>query len=394
MFDSVFTDIAIGLLLMYLLLSMLCTACNELIATVLNMRGKMLLEGLKNGFESLGDPKMTQLIMLNPLVQSLYRKGRLPGYISPRVFAQAAQTALARTDPTFISSIESKLHSAKSEYADAVRTHGLRDQRTSAAKEAFDRWSLASRLAGEQLARAEAAGSAKLDSEEFAVLAQHWRQGEQKLTGLLAGYARFAPGAQVIGSADLANGFVAKAVSGVQLADSTDVKADIEAWFDDVMERVSGWYKRRMQIVSLIVATALVVILNADTVRMVQTIRSEPALRAALVAAAADAVQETQTQASPMPNPGTLPMSEDNLRYAQAYESSLNVDSMQRLSEHLDDVELPFGWERTSVTFTTVVGWILTILAISLGAPFWFDMLSKITRVRGSGEKPSTPNAR
>src|SRR4051812_46730290 len=37
-----------------------------------------------------------------------------------------------------------------------------------------------------------------------------------------------------------------------------------------------------------------------------------------------------------------------------------------------------------------VLGWLLTIAAISLGAPFWFDTLSRLSRLRSSG-KPETP---
>jgi hypothetical protein len=35
-------------------------------------------------------------------------------------------------------------------------------------------------------------------------------------------------------------------------------------------------------------------------------------------------------------------------------------------------------------------GWLLTIVALSLGAPFWFDTLSRFSRLRSSG-KPETP---
>ena len=32
-----------------------------------------------------------------------------------------------------------------------------------------------------------------------------------------------------------------------------------------------------------------------------------------------------------------------------------------------------------------IVGWLLTVAAISLGAPFWFDLLGKIVHLRASG---------
>jgi hypothetical protein len=38
------------------------------------------------------------------------------------------------------------------------------------------------------------------------------------------------------------------------------------------------------------------------------------------------------------------------------------------------------GWE-------TILGWIITALAIMLGAPFWFDLLSRLIKIRGTGTK-------
>ena len=38
-------------------------------------------------------------------------------------------------------------------------------------------------------------------------------------------------------------------------------------------------------------------------------------------------------------------------------------------------------------TLSMVVGWLLTIGAISLGAPFWFDLLGKVSHLRGSGTR-------
>jgi hypothetical protein len=40
-----------------------------------------------------------------------------------------------------------------------------------------------------------------------------------------------------------------------------------------------------------------------------------------------------------------------------------------------------------------VIGILATMLAIMLGAPFWFDLLSKIVRLRGSGAPPPASDA-
>lgn len=43
------------------------------------------------------------------------------------------------------------------------------------------------------------------------------------------------------------------------------------------------------------------------------------------------------------------------------------------------------GWE-------TLFGWVITALAISLGAPFWFDLLNKMIKLRGTGTKLTADN--
>lgn len=40
--------------------------------------------------------------------------------------------------------------------------------------------------------------------------------------------------------------------------------------------------------------------------------------------------------------------------------------------------------------FVVFIGWLITSLAISLGAPFWFDLLNKIMALRSAGTKPPT----
>ena len=37
---------------------------------------------------------------------------------------------------------------------------------------------------------------------------------------------------------------------------------------------------------------------------------------------------------------------------------------------------------------TVAIGWLLTALATALGAPFWFDLLNRVTNVRQSMRKP------
>jgi hypothetical protein len=58
---------------------------------------------------------------------------------------------------------------------------------------------------------------------------------------------------------------------------------------------------------------------------------------------------------------------------------------------------LPIGWSSAEIPpngasswlwLTKVAGWLLTALALSLGAPFWFDLLNKLVNIRHGMTKP------
>ena len=156
-----------------------------------------------------------------------------------------------------------------------------------------------------------------------------------------------------------------------------DLKAyrkSLEAWYDDSMARVSGWYKRKTQVIILVIGAVLVLALNANTLTIADRLWSDQTIRAALVQQADQAASQPEGD-----------------------------DARERLANAADDVAsvaklgVPMGWSGDAkpdwggtAWVTTVGGWLLTILAISLGAPFWFDTLGRLSRLRSSG-KPETP---
>jgi hypothetical protein len=156
--------------------------------------------------------------------------------------------------------------------------------------------------------------------------------------------------------------------------DLDEFRKSIEAWYDDAMARVSGWYKRKTQVILAVIGALVVVALNANTLTIADSLWSDQTLRAAVV--------QQANQADSQPDG-------DNAR--------------ERLKTAADDVAsvakigVPMGWSGEAkpkwsgtAWVTTLAGWLLTILAISLGAPFWFDTLGRLSRLRSSG-KPETP---
>ena len=65
--------------------------------------------------------------------------------------------------------------------------------------------------------------------------------------------------------------------------DSDLMRQRLEQWFDDSMQRVSGWYKRRTQAWLFCIGIVVAFLLNADTLTIVRQLQHDPSVREALV---------------------------------------------------------------------------------------------------------------
>jgi len=194
-------------------------------------------------------------------------------------------------------------------------------------------------------------------------------------------------------------------------------RVSVEKWFDDSMDRLSGWYRRKSQQLAFFIGIAVVIFLNGDTVLLAQQLWRDPGLRLSLVAQAQNLIEQ-------QPEDATQPTVEQ-ITELQAQFSSLNV---------------PFGWVGTPIPldpngripgmddtshactlapataddvfgfavagqcypiinaphFNDLTGWVLKLfglivsgMAAAQGAPFWFDILKRFINIRASGANPS-----
>jgi len=149
----------------------------------------------------------------------------------------------------------------------------------------------------------------------------------------------------------------------------------IEDWYNSTMDRVSGWYKRYAQWWLLFFGAVVAVAMNVDTIRVVKYLAVNKTTRDAIVASASAAVQNG------MPKPG---------------QPKTVKDAEDQLVASINDVNalgLPIGWGKNPVWDSSQVlpavhdhgvGWLLTAIAVSFGAPFWFDVLNKFMVVRST----------
>ena len=176
--------------------------------------------------------------------------------------------------------------------------------------------------------------------------------------------------------------------------DIAAARAAVETWFDDGMERVSGWYKRRSQLIIAVVAIGLAVVLNASTVRIADRLWEDDLLRQTVADAADLEVQQAAAETAATEEAETGGTTDEAVTIEEVEEQT------QALKAQYDEVaglQLPIGWgpgnDIEGEVFQTIAGWLLTAFAVSLGAPFWFDALSRLAPLRTTGPKPDTKSA-
>jgi hypothetical protein len=150
--------------------------------------------------------------------------------------------------------------------------------------------------------------------------------------------------------------------------------------YDDVMDRVGGWYKRYSQAVQIVLGLAVAVVFNVDAIHIGSVLIADDAQRAALVEAAVDVAKEQQKEAAPVPAADETPLDQLTRNYEDAASTYGKIAALK----------LPIGWPYRpgQEWWMAILGWMLTAVALSQGAPFWFDLMGSLIRVRGAGKKP------
>lgn len=293
MFGSAILDVAIGLVSIFLFLSLIGTAINEWVSGILGMRANNLEEGIRNILNDPDGKGLAKAFYDHSLISSLAKGRGKPSYIPSRLFALTLMDVIAPTDPEKGSKTIEQIRRG----VEKIEDEGVRKNILIALDEAGD----------------------------------NIHQARQ----------------------------------------------NIEKWFDEGMERVSGWYKRKIQWITLGYALLITIFLNVDTIAVTNALYRDSALRAGMVAAA----QEIAKQ----------PIGESSAKRTE--------ETVKGVKTELEKIKLPIGWDipakpesasKTAVYdwIIRICGWIITAFAVTLGAPFWFDVLNKFINIRSAGTKP------
>ena len=326
-------DTAIGLVLVYVVLSLMVTTIMEVIAAVMNLRGKRLLQAIDNLTNGLPQiPAATAAagrlasdaiakVSDHPLVSGT-QPGRMPSYVEAANFAKAVLDHLTAFDP--------------------------------------------------------AATTASIQAQIATIT-------DDRVRRILANVAQTA-GGNVI-----------------------QMEAQISQWFNGAMDRVSGEYKRQSQRILLIVGIVAAVVLNASTFKIVDELWRDPSLRAAAVQEAAKRVDDAAKTAPAAPAPASAAPAPSAL---VASEPTPELDAatadLVKAQKDVANLSIPLGWSAADLkmfqppqssdawllvwnVILLIAGWLITALAVSMGSPFWFDLLQRLINIRNSGPKPGSP---
>jgi hypothetical protein len=130
-------------------------------------------------------------------------------------------------------------------------------------------------------------------------------------------------------------------------------RRNVESWYEGTMDRVSGWYKRRTRWLLFGIGLAVAVLANVDTIEVVTAL----------------------AQREPVGVPIGF--------------SCLNPGAGVGLGEMLSACWRNAAAEGAARWPVKALGWLLTAFAVSLGAPFWWQLFCRVADLRGAGRKPA-----
>ncbi|WP_276482656.1 hypothetical protein [Paraflavitalea pollutisoli] len=244
--------------------------------------------------------------------------------------------------------------------------------------------------------------------------------------------------------------------------DASQFKHKLEDWFEEMMERTTGWYKRQTQFLLIIIGFILAWNFNVDTIAIAQILMKDDDARARIVDMA---IAREKTYGAIIDSVGikkvkviktyknngdttAIEMVTDSVVFPGASKDYLDSTRQQLLKDaaevqgilglkgipdHIDStscnvkvhyldslLKLPMDTaahanlvKLRAETYTCCLkknahpsnpyqqsgpiviffGWLITALAVSLGAPFWFDLLNKFVKLRGTGPQVSNTSA-
>ena len=412
--NSAIIQVIIGVLFVYILLSLLVSQINQVIAYILNIRAEQLRKRIG---EIVVDPSVQKQILSHPLIGLVSNTSAVASrrtFVNQRTaqISQVATSSFAKamvnifTDPylELYSAIALIRNEEERENFEAIvtqlRANANDPTRTVAVlnhlHEQISQLSPSDRKDRKALLRSLGAVSTSLRSMQ---------SGNSGLYMLLEGVSR------------VENRAFQQAMDSIlaRVQDVHEAEVAIEEWFKNKMDQTKNVYSMTMQVLSLGVGIFLAIALNIDSLQLAKSLWTDPILRTNLASLA-----QTTDLATLIESNSTVDIPTDGATTEQIVQSYATA---QGTVDQLLALNLPIGWtfriptESDAISgynpindprnlyalinpfsggnwffrlLGKVFGLLLTSFAVAQGAPFWFDILRRLTNTQASST--SSPN--
>jgi len=358
MLGSQVIDIALGLVLVFLLMSLVLTAVQESLEAWLRYRAGDLNRAIFDLLQN--DHALLRKFYDHPLVFALHRSG-----IGTQSSVIAVRRLLKERSPEIVRQNEQK---------DADARDGKPQGEAGVPLEA-----------GGQKAEGVVAGEARVPSaregqkarkelpsyiprETFStVLRDLFEQGEVKHERLVQAY---------------------EAVSRLSGGSADRIRLELESWYDGAMDRASGWFKRRTQFSLFVLGLASALLLNINAVVIAQHLATDQQARQYVTSFA----ERITSENDPVPDTKQIGRFQaelqDNVGLPIGW-SDAGVAALQQNFPYRPAL-LDWSWNLSatvSALFALIVialGYLIPAFAATLGPPFWFDVLNRIMVIRST----------
>jgi hypothetical protein len=402
MLNSALLDVVIGLAFIYLLLSLVLSSWTELVAGVFKLRNSHLDHALSK--EILGSDDFVALFYKHPLIRTYKSGSNLFYRIMKRLGFGKLYSLIARGRPSYVNALDfgqimadlldGGIGGIEKRYAHLMTVEEFEERGEKKVRYNFD---------GELINKANIEdGLKRFDYfREFIPRVESLKSFSESISERIA--------AATDGSLQNFSDDMKVSLSGMvnridrfleKNSERNSAVIRLANYFDNQMARVAGGYKRRVNWLLVVFGLFMSAALNADTIMIAQILWNDPVTREAAVREASEMFREDSLSA-------IAAAADLNTRLVDSSEcEGCLKPSVQTIAESVRKISpFPIGWEgvtslaRQDIRTTPVdlKGWIykifgifITTLLISLGAPFWFDMLSKFVNIRNVGVKPQS----
>ena len=199
----------------------------------------------------------------------------------------------------------------------------------------------------------------------------------------------------------------------------------VELWFDTVTQSFDERYARHMRTVAIVISIIVVIVLNANFFHVYKSLSSNEVQRDLILDKGPEILEQSKralAQAAPTPTPANIqealnqsreeietltstyqgfgfsPLSMQQLQsffWSLGLVTAVSADDYGKrgfwgmaLVEETEDVykwrnqNFPQWWQTRKSDVTTLVGWAIMVMLLSVGAPFWQDALESLFGIK------------